>query len=139
MIKIYTDWSCLWNPWRGGWGAILIQGNEEQIISGWEANTTNNRMELQAVISALRQAGQSKSVQIYTDSNYVKKGTTERIKKWKQNWRKTGKKEPVKNKELWEELDSLTGNFHIDWFWVKWHSTDKYNNMVDKIARKAAS
>jgi ribonuclease HI len=139
MIKIYTDGSCLGNPGNGGWAAIIIDDKKKIQIKGSKKDTTNNQMELLAPIKALKKIPKRSSVQIFTDSKYVKSGITEWIHNWKKNGWKTANKQPVKNKELWTELDLMTSEFDIKWSWVKGHSTDKLNNEVDLIARKAAS
>jgi len=139
MIKIYTDGSCLENPGNGGWAAIIIDDEKKTQIKGSKKNTTNNQMELLAPIEALKKIPKGSKVQIFTDSKYVKSGITEWIHNWKKNGWKTADKQPVKNKELWEELDLLANEFEISWNWVKAHSTDKLNNEVDLIAREAAN
>ena len=139
MIKIYTDGSCLENPGNGGWAAIIIDDEKKTQIKGSKKNTTNNQMELLAPIEALKKIPKGSEVQIFTDSKYVKSGITEWIHNWKKNGWKTADKQPVKNKELWEELDLLVNEFEISWNWVKAHSTDKLNNEVDLIAREAAN
>ena len=139
MIKIYTDGSCLENPGNGGWAAIIIDDEKKTQIKGSKKNTTNNQMELLAPIEALKKIPKGSEVQIFTDSKYVKSGITEWIHNWKKNGWKTSDKQPVKNKELWEELDLLNNEFEISWNWVKAHSTDKLNNEVDLIAREAAN
>ena len=139
MIKIYTDGSCLENPGNGGQAEIIIDDGKKAEIKGSKKNTTNNQMELLAPIQALKRIPKGSNVQIFTDSKYVKSGITEWIHNWKKNGWKTANKEPVKNKELWEELDILANEFEISWNWVKAHSTDKLNNEVDLIAREAAN
>ena len=139
MIKIYTDGSCLENPGNGGWAAIIIDDAKKTEIKGSKKNTTNNQMELFAPIEALKKIPKGKKVEIFTDSKYVKSGITEWIHNWKKNGWKTADKQPVKNKELWEELDLLANEFEISWNWVKAHSTDELNNEVDLIAREAAN
>ena len=139
MIKIYTDGSCIGNPGNGGWAAIIIKDGKKTQIKGSKKNTTNNQMELFAPIKALKKIPKSSKVQIFTDSKYVKSGITEWINNWKKNGWKTADKQPVKNKELWEELDLLNNEFKISWNWVKAHSTDQLNNEVDLIAREAAN
>jgi len=139
MIKIYTDGSCLENPGNGGWAAIIIDDGKKTQIKGSKKNTTNNQMELLAPIEALKKIPKGSEVQIFTDSKYVKSGITDWIHNWKKNGWKTADKQPVKNKELWEELDLLANEFEISWNWVKAHSTDKLNNEVDLIAREAAN
>ena len=139
MIKIYTDGSCLENPGNGGWAAIIIDDEKKTQIKGSKKNTTNNQMELLAPIEALKKIPKGSEVQIFTDSKYVKSGLTEWIHNWKKNGWKTADKQPVKNKELWEELDLLNNEFEISWNWVKAHSTDELNNEVDLIAKEAAN
>ena len=138
MIKIYTDGSCIGNPGSGGWAAIILNGDNKDFISGRKKNTTNNQMELMAAIKALVFFSKKQKIIIYTDSNYVKEGITNWIKIWEKNNWKTANKKKVKNVELWIKLNTLS-NFHdIEWKWVKAHSGDPMNNMVDKVARKAA-
>ena len=138
MIKIYTDGSCIGNPGPGGWAAIILNGDNKDFISGRKKNTTNNQMELMAAIKALVFFSKKQKIRIYTDSNYVKEGITNWIKIWEKNNWKTVNKKKVKNVELWIKLNTLS-NFHdIEWKWVKAHSGNPMNNMVDKLARKAA-
>ena len=139
MIKIYTDGSCIGNPGKGGWAAIIIINDKKTQIRGSQENTTNNQMELLAPIKALNKIPRGSKIQIFTDSKYVKSGITEWIHNWKKNGWKTANKQSVKNKELWTELDLLTEKFEIKWSWVKGHSTDKLNNEVDLLAREAAN
>ena len=139
MIKIYTDGSCLGNPGNGGWAAIIIEDEKKTHIKGSKKDTTNNQMELLAPIKALQQIPQGSKVQIFTDSKYVKSGITEWILNWKKNGWITANKQPVKNKDLWTELDNMTIAHEIKWIWVKGHSSDKLNNEVDLIAREAAN
>ena len=139
MIKIYTDGSCLGNPGNGGWAAIILIDKKKIQIKGSNKDTTNNQMELLAPIKALKKIPKGSNVQIFTDSKYVKSGITEWIHNWKKNGWKTASKQPVKNKDLWTELDQMTNEFQIKWSWVKGHSTDVLNNEVDLIAREAAN
>ena len=139
MIKIYTDGSCLGNPGNGGWAAIIIGDKKKTHIKGSKKDTTNNQMELLAPIKALKKIPKGSNVQIFTDSKYVKSGITEWIHNWKKNGWKTASKQPVKNKDLWTELDQMTNEFQIKWSWVKGHSTNVLNNEVDLIAREAAN
>ena len=139
MIKIYTDGSCIGNPGKGGWAAIIIINDKKTQMTGSQKNTTNNQMELLAPIKALNKIPIGSKIQIFTDSKYVKSGITEWIHNWKKNGWKTANKQSVKNKELWTELDLLTEKFEIKWSWVKGHSTDKLNNEVDLLAREAAN
>ena len=138
MIKIYTDGACSGNPGRGGWAAIIINGEKIEKISGASENTTNNRMELIAVISALKYVDEQ-NIELFTDSKYTKDGIEKWILNWKKNGWKTANKKEVRNKELWTELDQLNSEFEINWNWVKAHSTDKLNNEVDLLARDAAN
>ena len=139
MIKIYTDGSCLGNPGNGGWAAIIIEKEKKTHIKGSKKDTTNNQMELLAPIKALQKIPQGSKVQIFTDSKYVKSGITEWILNWKKNGWITANKQPVKNKDLWTELDNMTIAHEIKWIWVKGHSSDKLNNEVDLIAREVAN
>ncbi len=138
MIKIYTDGSCLENPGKGGWAAIIINNGKKTKIKGSKENTTNNQMELLAPIMALKKIPIGSKVLIFTDSKYVKSGITEWINNWKKNGWKTASKKNVKNKDLWIKLDGLSSSFDIEWNWVKAHSTDKLNNEVDLLARTSA-
>ena len=135
-ITIYTDGACSGNPGKGGWAAVIIEDENEKTISGSEMLTTNNRMELIAVINALKEVS-SAELDIYTDSKYVKNGIESWIKNWKINGWMTAAKQPVKNKDLWLELDTLVTKKEIEWKWVKGHSNDHYNTIVDEAARKA--
>ena len=139
MIKIYTDGSCIENPGKGGWAAIILNNGNKIEIKGNKENATNNQMELLAPIQALKKIPKGSKVQIFTDSKYVKSGITEWIHNWKKNGWKTAGKQEVKNKELWLELDLLNNEFEISWNWVKAHSTDELNNEVDSLAKSAAN
>ena len=139
MIKIYTDGSCIGNPGKGGWAAIIFIDGKKTEIKGGKKDTTNNQMELLAPIKALKEIPKGSKVQIFTDSKYVKSGITEWIHNWKKNGWKTANKKDVSNKELWTELDLLNNEFQISWNWVKAHSTDELNNKVDLLARDAAN
>tara|TARA_X000000950_G_scaffold3153_2_gene3352 strand:+ start:28105 stop:28524 length:420 start_codon:yes stop_codon:yes gene_type:complete len=134
MIKIYTDGACSGNPGRGGWAAIILDGEKIEKISGSKDNTTNNRMELTAVISALKYV-KDKNLEIYTDSKYTKDGIEKWISNWKKNGWKTANKQDVKNKDLWDELDQLNSEKNVQWNWVKGHANNQYNNMADELAR----
>ncbi len=133
-ITIYTDGACSGNPGPGGWGAVLIFGEHEKHLSGGEKNTTNNRMELQAVISALQSLNKSCDITLYTDSKYVMDGITTWIHNWKKNNWRTAAKKPVKNADLWQTLDNLRDDHTINWQWVKGHSGNKYNDIADELA-----
>ena len=137
--NIYTDGSCLGNPGKGGWAAIIIKDGKQTNIKGNKKKTTNNQMELLAPIEALKKIPKGSKVEIFTDSKYVKSGITEWIVNWKKNGWKTASKKDVSNKELWTELDLLNNEFEISWNWVKAHSTHKLNNEVDLLARIAAN
>ena len=138
MITIYTDGSCLDNPGNGGWAAIININNDVKKISGCVKNTTNNKMELMAPIKALQEIKEKQSIEIYTDSQYVKLGITDWVHKWiKNNWQ-TSKKEPVKNKELWIQLYDLNKSHEIKWIWVKAHAGNILNEEVDLLAKQAA-
>ena len=136
---VYTDGSCLGNPGKGGWAAVIIKNNQEEIIFGSEKNSTNNRMELTAAINALLKTKENEKIKIYTDSKYLKDGIEKWINNWKNNNWKNANKKDVKNKDLWTKLDSLINTKQISWEWVKAHSINEYNNKVDILARKAAS
>jgi ribonuclease HI len=136
---VYTDGSCLGNPGRGGWAAVIIKNNKEIIIFGSEKNSTNNRMELTAAINALLKTKESKKIKIYTDSKYLKDGIEKWINNWKNNNWKNANKKNVKNKDLWTKLDALINKKQISWEWVKAHSINEYNNKVDILAKKAAN
>jgi len=134
MVKIYTDGACSGNPGRGGWAAIIIDGGEIEKISGSSENTTNNRMELIAVISALKYV-KKENIELFTDSKYTKDGIEKWIVNWKKNGWKTANKQDVKNMDLWQNLDKLNEKKNVQWNWVKGHSDNKYNNMADELAR----
>ncbi|KJV69188.1 ribonuclease HI [Candidatus Neoehrlichia procyonis] len=138
-VIIYTDGACSGNPGPGGWGAILFFSNNktEKRICGSESYTTNNKMELVAVIQALKILECYSNVQLYTDSIYVKNGITLWIHKWKINGWKTANKLPVKNLDLWLELDKLTLLHDVNWYWVRAHVGNKYNEEVDMLARSS--
>ncbi|AHX11566.1 RNase H family protein [Neorickettsia helminthoeca str. Oregon] len=137
---IYTDGACSGNPGPGGWAAIIIQeGVGERIISGKEISTTNNQMELIAAIKALESFEEKgQRITLYTDSNYVYKGITSWIQGWMKNRWYNSSKEPVKNKEMWLRLHAVSLLHDIEWFWVKAHNGDYYNEIVDRIARQEA-
>ncbi len=136
ILHIYTDGACRGNPGKGGFGALLIYGDHEKELFGGAINTTNNRMELSAVICALKSLKRRSKICIYTDSQYVQKGISEWIINWKKrNW-KTAAKEPVKNADLWQELDFLSQNHTIEWIWVKGHAGNKGNERADQLANK---
>ena len=136
-IEIFTDGACKGNPGIGGWGAILIYKDHVKEISGFALESTNNIMELTAVIKALDSLKEQCHVVLTTDSNYVKDGITDWINTWKLNGWKTANKKPVKNKDLWIKLDSLSQKHIIDWKWVKGHSGHLYNERADQLANEA--
>lgn len=138
-ITIYTDGACLGNPGKGGWGAVLLYKEHCKKISGSAKETTNNRMEMQAVIEALRALKKSSQVVVYTDSKYVQNGISEWINSWKKNGWKNAAKKPIKNVDLWQELDLEAAKHHVEWKWVKGHNGDKYNEMADELACAAAA
>jgi len=135
-VVVYTDGACSGNPGPGGWGAVLQFGNREKEISGGEANTTNNRMELKAAISALNTLKRSCPVKVYTDSSYVKDGITKWIHGWRKNGWKTAARKPVKNAELWQELQDALASHEVEWHWVKGHAGHPENERADELARK---
>ena len=125
MINIYTDGACKGNPGPGGWGALIVDGDIENEIFGGEENTTNNRMEIMAVIMALETIDTQNEITIFTDSKYVQKGINEWINKWKINGWKSSNNKTVKNKDLWVQLDNLTSKLKINWVWVKGQVTNR--------------
>lgn len=138
-IEIYTDGACSGNPGAGGWGAILRCGENEKELSGGADDTTNNRMELTAVIEALKALKRECEILLYTDSRYVMDGVNQWLPNWKRNgWRTTNKKSPVKNIDLWQELDALLPRHKIKWNWVKGHNGHPENERVDVLARDEA-
>ena len=142
MIEIYTDGACSGNPGPGGWGFVIINGDDTKSCSGSEANTTNNRMELTAAIKAIESVDINEPIILHTDSTYVQKGMTEWIINWKKNNWITSSKKPVSNKDLWIKLDDYAISRDIKWTWVKAHQSDNstdsiYNNMADKLATGA--
>jgi ribonuclease HI len=140
-IDIYTDGACKGNPGPGGWGVLLKSGDTEKELFGGEANTTNNRMEMMAVIQALEALKRPCKVNLFLDSKYVLQGITEWIHGWKARGWRTASKEPVKNVELWQRLDAIvsTGGHEIDWRWVKGHAGDPGNERADALANKGVS
>ena len=134
VVKIYTDGACKGNPGPGGWGALLHYKGHEKELSGGERETTNNRMELMAVIRALESLKRPSEVLITTDSQYVMKGMTEWIKNWKRNGWRTAAKKQVKNADLWQELDSFVKQHQVKWAWVKGHSGHAENERADDLA-----
>jgi ribonuclease HI len=133
-VTLYTDGACSGNPGPGGWGALLLFGDHEKAISGGEPATTNNRMEMMAVIEGLKQLKHPCEVTVVTDSKYVLQGMTEWIKGWKAKGWKTADKKPVKNVDLWQALEAECARHHVTWKWVKGHSGNTYNDRVDALA-----
>ena len=133
-IDIYTDGACSGNPGPGGWGAILCWNGHEKELSGGEEETTNNRMEMMAVIKALEALKKPSTVTLYTDSKYVKQGAEEWLEGWKAKGWQNASKKPVKNKELWERIDSLLSEHNVTFIWVKGHAGHEMNERVDKLA-----
>ena len=134
-ITIYTDGACSGNPGVGGWGAILIYKDNKKELYGGNLHTTNNKMELTAVIEALKSLKKECEIDLYTDSKYVKDGITEWLYNWKKNNWKNSQKKDVLNKELWQELDNLQSSHKINWYWVKGHANNELNNRADELAR----
>ncbi|KTD16078.1 ribonuclease HI [Legionella jordanis] len=136
-IEIYTDGACKGNPGVGGWGVLLRYNGHEKTLMGAEALTTNNRMELTAAIKALEALKRSCEIDLYTDSQYLRLGITTWIAQWKKNGWRNSKREPVKNADLWQQLDTLTTKHKIHWHWVKGHSGHPENERADSLANEA--
>lgn len=135
-INIYTDGACKGNPGPGGWGAVLQYGEHSKELFGGEMSTTNNRMELMAAIEALTVLKESCEIVLTTDSQYVRKGITEWLAGWKRNGWKTSAKKPVKNADLWQQLETQTARHQIEWKWVKGHSGHPGNELADQLANR---
>lgn len=135
VVDIYTDGACSGNPGPGGWGAILRANGKEKEIFGGEPETTNNRMEMTAVIEALRAMKRPVKARVHTDSQYVMKGITEWIQGWKRRGWKTAGREPVKNEDLWRTLDALAAEHRLEWYWVRGHAGHAENERADALAR----
>lgn len=138
-VVIYTDGACKGNPGPGGWGAWLRWGEHEKEMFGGEPLTTNNRMELTAVIEALAALKRSTAVAVYTDSEYVKNGITTWIKGWKNRGWRTADGKPVKNQELWQRLDALVAQHQVSWHWVRGHTGDPGNERADELANRGCA
>jgi ribonuclease HI len=136
VVEIFSDGACKGNPGVGGWGALLRMGENEKELFGGEANTTNNRMELKAVIKALGELTRPCDVVVHTDSQYVQKGISEWIHGWKAKGWRTADKKPVKNDDLWKELDKLAAMHKVDWRWVRGHSGHPENERADQLANR---
>ncbi len=137
VVEIYTDGACRGNPGPGGWGALLTAGEHVKELSGAEPLTTNNRMELTAVIRALEALKRPSELRIFTDSEYVRRGVTEWMRSWKARGWKTADRKPVKNQDLWQRLDTLATGHQIEWRWVRGHSGIPGNERVDQLANEA--
>ena len=138
LIEIYTDGACKGNPGPGGWGAVLAWNGHERELSGGEALTTNNRMEMMAAIMALETLKRPSEVRLWTDSTYVRDGIMKWIHGWKRNGWRTAAKKPVANAELWQRLDAAVARHQIDWRWVKGHAGHDGNERADRLASDAA-
>lgn len=138
VVKAFTDGACLGNPGPGGWGALLRYGGRERELSGAEASTTNNRMELMAAIAALEALTRDCSVDLYTDSKYVQQGVGEWLPRWQANGWRTASRQPVKNQDLWERLAAAKARHDVRWHWVRGHAGHVENERVDVLARTAA-
>jgi ribonuclease HI len=135
-VRIYTDGACEPNPGAGGWAALLFFATDEKVLSGWESQTTNNRMELTAAVKALEALKQPHRVDIYTDSEYLRRGITEWLPDWrKRGWKRKGGK--LANIDLWQSLETRLAGHVISWHWVRGHANDPHNQRVDGLARKA--
>ena len=137
VVDIYTDGACRGNPGPGGWGALLSAGAHEKEISGAENATTNNRMELMAVIGALEALKRPSQVRLYTDSQYVRRGITEWLAQWKARDWKTADRKPVKNQDLWQQLEQAAARHRIEWHWVRGHTGVAGNERADALANAA--
>ena len=138
QVQLITDGACLGNPGKGGWACILRSGSHKREIFGFESQTTNNRMELTAAIEGLKRLKEACTVEVITDSNYLKDGITKWIHGWKRNGWKTATKKPVVNQDLWVELDRLVASHTIVWQWTKGHASHDDNNRCDELASQAA-
>ena len=139
MIKIFTDGACSGNPGKGGWAAIIINKGEKKILFGKKINTTNNQMEMQAALEALKHLkDKDEVIELYTDSNYLRQGITEWIHKWKKNNWRTAAKKPVANRDLWIEISDLDEKMTVQWNWVKGHAGDPGNEKADELANIGA-
>lgn len=135
-VRMWTDGACKGNPGPGGWGVLMRYGTHEKELFGGENDTTNNRMELRAVIEGLRALTRPSAVELHVDSTYVMKGMTQWIHSWKRNGWRTAAKKPVANAELWKELDELVAGHEVSWTWVKGHAGDEGNERADDLANR---
>lgn len=138
-VLIYTDGSCLGNPGPGGWGAVLMYQEHQTLLSGGELKTTNNRMELLAAIEAIHHLKEPCQIDLFTDSIYVQRGMTEWIHGWRKNEWRNSQKKPIKNVDLWQKLNHSVSIHQINWYWVKGHSGNPFNELADKLATEAAA
>lgn len=138
-VDIYTDGACKGNPGPGGWGVLLVYGSHRKELHGGAAHTTNNRMELQAVIEALKGLKRATHARVHTDSQYVHKGISEWLAGWKRKGWKTADGKPVKNQDLWQELDALSSRHKVEWIWVKGHAGHPGNESADRLANLGVS
>ena len=138
-VSLYTDGACKGNPGKGGWGVLMRYGSHEKELFGGEAHTTNNRMELTAIIQGLAAIKRPCAVVIYTDSQYVKNGMEKWIHDWKKNGWKTASKQPVKNEDLWQQLDRLAAQHQIQWQWVRGHAGHTENERADALANQGVA
>lgn len=136
VVDIWTDGACKGNPGLGGWGALLRHGGREKAICGGEVDTTNNRMELMAVIEALKALKRPCQVRVHTDSQYVQKGMNEWLPGWKARGWRTADKKPVKNADLWQELEQQAAKHELTWLWVRGHAGDPGNERADQLANE---
>jgi ribonuclease HI len=136
IVEVYSDGACRGNPGPGGWGVLLRSNGAEKELWGGEADTTNNRMEMTAVIRALEALKRPSRVRVYTDSQYVQKGISEWVHSWKRRAWRTADKKPVKNVDLWKRLDELAALHHVEWHWVKGHAGHVENERADRLANK---
>jgi ribonuclease HI len=136
VVEIFSDGACRGNPGPGGWGVLLRSGSKEKELWGGEADTTNNRMELTAVIRALEALKRPSRVRLYTDSQYVQKGISEWVRQWKRRGWLTAEKKPVKNVDLWQRLDELAARHEVEWHWVRGHAGHEENERADRLANK---
>jgi len=139
VVRVFTDGACKGNPGPGGWGAILRYGEHERELFGGERDTTNNRMELTAVIKALESLKRACHIELYTDSQYVRNGITVWMRDWKRRGWKTADRKPVKNQDLWQRLDELAAGHEVHWHWVKGHAGHTENERADELANRGAA